>query len=125
MDEHPNATRLREIADGMAAGDIHAGLDAASDDIEWHEIGGDEPIVGKQALMRRFEESFGGAEIKVETHDVVANDEHAIQLANVTASRNGRTLQYRTAEIFHMRDGKITARWSFSDDTARIVEFFS
>jgi ketosteroid isomerase-like protein len=32
---------------------------------------------------------------------------------------------YRTAEIMHFRDGKITARWAFSDDTAAINEFFA
>jgi uncharacterized protein len=58
-------------------------------------------------------------------HDVVANDEHAIQLMNVTARRGGKTLEYRTAEIYHMTDGRITERWAFSDDTARIVEFFA
>jgi len=32
---------------------------------------------------------------------------------------------YRTAEIYHIRDGKVTARWAFSDDTAAINEFFA
>jgi ketosteroid isomerase-like protein len=31
---------------------------------------------------------------------------------------------YRTAEIYHVADGKVTARWAFSDDTAAINEFF-
>jgi len=52
-------------------------------------------------------------------------DEIKIQLMNVTARRGGKTLEYRTAEIYHMSDGKITARWAFSDDTAAILEFFS
>jgi len=56
---------------------------------------------------------------------VVANDDHAIALVQATARRGGRTLTYRTAEIFHVRDGKVTARWAFSDDTAAINEFFA
>ena len=68
---------------------------------------------------------MGEFEIKTDTHDVLANDEHAVQLMNVTATRGDKTLQYRTAEIYHMKDGKITARWAFSDDTARILEFFA
>ena len=36
-----------------------------------------------------------------------------------------RTLTYRTAEIYHMRDGKVTERWAFSDDTQRIIDFFA
>ena len=37
----------------------------------------------------------------------------------------GKSFTYRTVEIFHVRNGKITARWSFSDDTAAINEFFA
>ncbi len=47
-----------------------------------------------------------------------------VALVNATVERDGRTLNYRTAEIYHVRDGKITHRWAFSDDTAAINEFF-
>jgi ketosteroid isomerase-like protein len=124
MDEHPNAKILRDMADRMKAGDLDAAFDVLSDDVEWHEIGRAEPTRGKQALGERYAESQGDFEIDVDMHDVVANDEHAVQLMDVTARRGDRTLEYRTAEIYHMTDGKITARWAFSDDTARIVEFF-
>ena len=59
------------------------------------------------------------------THDVIANDEHAIGLIEVTARRGDRTLTFRTAEIYHMRDGKIAERWTFSDDTEAIKQFFA
>jgi len=124
MDEHPNAKILRDMADRMKAGDFDAAFDVLSDDVEWHEIGRAEPTRGKQALGERYAESQGDFEIEVDMHDVVANDEHAVQLMDVTARRGDRTLEYRTAEIYHMTGGKITARWAFSDDTARIVEFF-
>ena len=58
-------------------------------------------------------------------HDVVANDDHVVALVDATATRGGRTLNYRTAEIVHVRDGKIVERWAFSDDTAAIVAFFA
>jgi ketosteroid isomerase-like protein len=32
---------------------------------------------------------------------------------------------YRTAEIYHIRDGKVAERWAFSDDTAAITAFFA
>jgi len=124
MDEHPNATILRELADKMATGDMEAGLAVLDDDIEWHEIGAAEPTRGKPALAQRIAEAQGDFQIEATTHDIVANDEHAVQLLDVTARRGDRTLQYRTAEIYHMKDGKVTARWAFSDDTARIVDFF-
>jgi uncharacterized protein len=124
MDEHPNAKLLRDLGDRMKAGDFEAAFDVMVDDVEWHEIGRVEPTRGKQALGQRYAESVGDYEIDADLHDVVANDEHAVQLMNVTARRGDKTLEYRTAEIYHMKDGKITARWAFSDDTARIVDFF-
>ena len=124
MDDHPNAKILRDMADRMKAGDMEGALDVLADDVEWHEIGRAEPTRGKQALAQRYAESVGDFEIQVDLHDVLATDEHAIQLMNVTARRGDKTLEYRTAEIYHMSDGKITARWAFSDDTAAIVEFF-
>ena len=125
MDEHPNARILRDMADRMRAGDMEAALDVLADDVEWHEIGRAEPTRGKQALAQRYAESVGDFEIQADLHDVLATDEHAIQLMNVMARRGDKTLEYRTAEIYHMSDGKITARWAFSDDTAAILEFFS
>jgi ketosteroid isomerase-like protein len=65
-----------------------------------------------------------GASIKTETHDVIANDEHAVQLVTATATMDGQELVYRTAEIYHVRDGKVVERWAFSDDTERINKFF-
>jgi ketosteroid isomerase-like protein len=125
MDEHPNAKLLRDMGDRMKAGDFEAAFHVIADDVEWHEIGRAEPTRGKQALEQRYAESVGDYEIDADLHDVIANDEHAIQLMNVKAQRGGKTLEYRTAEIYHMSDGKITARWAFSDDTAKIVEFFA
>jgi ketosteroid isomerase-like protein len=124
MDEHPNVTAVREWSRAMEAGDFSVMTDALADDVEWHEIGRSEPTRGKEAMAARMQETMGDFEITGTTHDVVGNDEHVVQLLNVTATRGGRTLEYRTAEIYHMRDGKITARWAFSDDTARILEFF-
>jgi ketosteroid isomerase-like protein len=125
MDEHPIAKVLRDMADRMKAGDFQAAFDILADDVEWHEIGRAEPTRGKEARGQRYAESVGDFEIEAKLHDVVAGDAPAVQLMDVTARRGGKTLDYRTAEIYHMKDGKITARWAFSDDTAAIVEFFA
>ena len=125
MADHPNAAKIRATADEVErTGDMSKAFDGVSDDIVWHEIGRDEPIRGKQALMERFSGMPEGASIRTETHDVVANDEHAIQLVTATATMGDQELVYRTAEIYHIRDGKITERWAFSDDTDRINKFF-
>jgi ketosteroid isomerase-like protein len=124
MSEHPNAAKARELLDAFNRGDVQAIDSSVADDVIWHEIGRPEPRRGKASLM---EEAPGAVdyEITARIHDVIANDEHTIALVDATATRGGKTLSYRTAEIMHMRDGKITERWAFSDDTAAIVAFFA
>jgi uncharacterized protein len=125
MADHPNAAKIRAAAEEIErTGDVMKSFDMVDNDVVWHEIGRDEPIRGKQALMERFSGMPEGASIKTDTHDVLANDEHTIQLVTATATMGDKELVYRTAEIYHMRDGKITERWAFSDDTERIKEFF-
>jgi uncharacterized protein len=124
MAEHPNATLVRRALEGMDNGDNDAVAATLADDIVWHEIGSSEPVRGLAALAARQ----GGSQdftITAEVHDIVANDDHVVALVDAHATRDGRTLDYRTAEIIHVRDGKIAERWAFSDDTARIAAFFA
>ncbi len=124
MDEHPNVAAVRRWSEQMESGNWEAMADALSDDVEWHEIGRDEPTRGKAALMERMGQSWGDVTIEAKTHDILGNDDHVVQLVEVVARRGDETFNYRTAEILHVRDGKVSARWAFSDDTARIMEFF-
>lgn len=122
MPEHPNAALLREAIGSMVRGDENAG-DYYADDIVWWQIGVDEPVRGKAAL----EESMGGFEgmdLDLDIHDVVANDDHVIALVTATVTAGDKTKTYRTAEIYHVADGKLSERWAFSDDTQGIIDFF-
>jgi uncharacterized protein len=126
MSEHPNAALARRMTDALSRGDMQALDGFLADDVIWHEIGRPEPRRGKAAL--RAVAVGGGAvdyQITGTLHDVVANDDHTIALVEATATRGGKTLTYRTAEIYHIRDGKIAERWAFSDDTAAITAFFA
>jgi ketosteroid isomerase-like protein len=127
MSDHPNAALVRKMAESFNSGDVQGMADMVADDIEWHEIGRAEPIIGKDALAARFgmgSDTPPPYEITAETHDVIANDDHTIMLGKAHATKDGRTFDYKVAEIYHMKDGKITARWAFSDDTAAINDFF-
>ena len=125
MSEHPNAAMARATAEALEKGDFQALLDVLDDDVVWHEIGNPEPVRGKAALAARM--TGGGMDFTITgtLHDVVANDDHTIALTSAKAVRNGKTLEYNTAEIYHVRNGKIVERWAFSDDTDRIAKFFA
>jgi ketosteroid isomerase-like protein len=126
MSEHPNAVLARKMTDALSRGDMQTLEGFLADDVIWHEIGRSEPRRGKAAL--RAAAVGGGAvdyQITGTLHDVVANDDHTIALVEATATRGGKTFTYRTAEIYHIRDGKIAERWAFSDDTGAITGFFA
>jgi hypothetical protein len=123
--EHPNATLVRQGLEAFNRGEMQAFAAIVADDVVWHQIGA-ETLQGTQAMRDSMPQGEVDWQITADVHDVVANDEHAIALVNATATRgDGRTLEYRTAEIMHIRDGKLTERWAFSDDTQRITEFFA
>ena len=84
-----------------------------------------EPVHGRDAVVERL--SFvSDFDVSIDLHDVTTSDDHLIGLLGVTATRGDQTFTYRTAEIQHLNDeGEITERWSFSDDTQAIVDFFS
>jgi ketosteroid isomerase-like protein len=122
--EHPNATLYRRGMEAFDAGDMQSYADLLADDIVWHQIGAP-TLHGKEEMAASMPGGEVDWQIKADVHDVVANDDHVIALVEATATRgDGRTLTYRTAEIIHVRDGKATERWAFSDDTQRIIDFF-
>jgi ketosteroid isomerase-like protein len=123
MAEHPNVTLMRRMNEELQSQGMEAMAKYLADDVVWHEIGRAEPRRGIEELA-----AAGGAadyEITWDVHDILGNDDHVVALGTATATRGDRSLTYRTAEISHVKDGKITERWAFSDDTAAIVDFFA
>ena len=49
-------------------------------------------------------------------HDVLASDDHVVVLHEWTATRNGRTLNGRYADVYHFRNGKATEHWHLAVD---------
>ena len=123
MGEHPNATVVREMNEAMFGDDVEGAAGRLADDVVWHVIGRAEPYRGKAELTASMDDLRDFA-ITWEQHDLLASDDHVIALGTATATHGGRSLVYRTAEIYHVRDGKVVERWAFSDDTQTIVDFF-
>jgi ketosteroid isomerase-like protein len=125
MSEHPNVVRYRQLVAAMNAGEMSSLRDAVAEDVVWWEIGASEPARGRAALVERMQ-FVSDFDVSIDLHDVTTSDDHLIALLGVTATRGDETFEYRTAEIQHLNEaGEITERWSFSDDTQAIIDFFS
>jgi ketosteroid isomerase-like protein len=125
MAEHPNAALVRRGIEALNTQNYEVFGDMMADDIIWHVIGSTEPVVGKDAMVASLGGGSSEFTITATVHDVTTSDGHTIALVKAHATKGNQTLDYNTAEIFHLKDGKVTERWAFSDDTARINAFFS
>ena len=123
MGRAENENVARELNDAFDAMDLQRMDALIADDIVWHQIG--QPDVRGKDAMRAMPQPGADFEISARAHDVLASDDHAIVLTEVTATRGGRSLNYRTAEIYHVRNGQVIERWAYSDDTAAIAAFFA
>lgn len=124
MSEHPNAALYRRVMERFGEGDTSAFEEAIADDVVWWQIGSAEPVRGKQALLQSMQ-GMEGADFQADLHDVLATDDHVVGLVTATVTMGGESFTYRTAEIAHVENGKVTERWAFSDDTQAIIDFFS
>ncbi len=117
MADHPNAALLRRGYAAFASGDMATLTDLFSEDVVWH-VPGNSQISGEHrgrdavfAVFARTAELSGGT-FKIELHDALANDEHAVALAAATASREGKPYDQRECTVYHVSGGKVTEFWS-------------
>jgi len=130
MAEHPNVRLLRTAYDAFATGDLATLREVASETGVWHVPGGG-PLAGEYrsweevvGLFTRSAQLTGGTE-SIEVHDILANDEHGVALTRYTANREGKELDMRIVNVFHLKDGKITEVWDFMEDLRTYDEFWS
>jgi ketosteroid isomerase-like protein len=127
---HPNEELIRRGYDAFMAGDMDTLNEFFADNIVWHapgrnQLSGDHR--GKEqvfAVFAKLGELTGGT-FRLEIHDVLADDEHAVVLARSMAERGGKRLDDNGVQVFHIQDGKITEQWLHPGDTYAGDEFFS
>ena len=124
MSRDENYTVARQLQDAFDSGDMQALDRLIAGDVVWHEIGS-----AKARSKADMAGAVGGSavdySITASAHDILASDDHAVVMVDAHATRGGRTLDYRTCEIYHIRNGQVVERWAFSDDTAAITAFFA
>ena len=96
-----------------------------------YHVPGRSPVAGDYEGAAQVLEFFGrlfelsGGTFRVELHDVVANDQHAVALFTVRAERAGKKLAENTVLESHVRDGKLTEAWVYQTDLYAVDEFWS
>ena len=127
---HPNEDLLRRGYEAFGKGDLDTLRELFSPDITFHSPGRS-PIAGDYAGV---DETFGffgklaelsGGSFRVEVHDILANDEHVVALTTVSGQRDGKSLDDRSVEVYHVKDGKITEAWVHPGDQYAGDEFWS
>ncbi|HEX9235637.1 MAG TPA: nuclear transport factor 2 family protein [Actinomycetota bacterium] len=124
--EHPNVSLTREGLEALDRGDFGWFDQHVADDVVWH-VGGNNKLSGehrgKQAVMEMFARSAGG--ISVDTHDVLANDDHAVVLGTAKGTTpDGQAFEYKFVNVFHIRDGKTVEAWGMSENDAQTDPIF-
>jgi ketosteroid isomerase-like protein len=127
---HPSEAVVRRFIDAMLSRDVGAIAGCFTDDVVFHICGrnalsGDHR--GKTAVMtglfQAWEEAFAGLEIDV--HDILANDDHVVVLSDRRASRDDRSVDMRSATVYHVRDDLIAEAWLFEWDPYAVDRFLS
>jgi ketosteroid isomerase-like protein len=101
-----------------------------AEDAVWH-LGGRNSLTGdyegREAIFGLFarlgQESEGT--MRIDLHDVVANDDHVVVLTSVSAGGSRGNFASNTCDTSHMRDGQITEFWSFAEDPYAWDEYWA
>jgi ketosteroid isomerase-like protein len=130
---HPNEELARSEMEAALRGDFEGMLDHYTDDVVLHYPGRNAltgTYRGKDGIRewgRKIDKLLGvGGSLTRTLHDVLASDDHAIQLASVVARRaDGRSASWNAAVVMHVRDGKISEVWLNIDDPYAVDELFA
>jgi uncharacterized protein len=127
---HPNEEIARGATDALSKGDVEGFLNHHADDVVVHfpgrgSMAGD--YRGKDGVGQLFQKQMQVLDSppQIETHDVLANDDHAVILNKTRASRGGRMLEQDQVVVLHIRDGKIAEAWLQFSDQQAMDEFAS
>ena len=128
---HPNEDLIRKGFDAFSKGDMDVlRNEVFAADVKYH-IPGKSPISGDyngiEEVLGFFAKIFEltGGTFRVELHDVLANDEHAVALSPASGQRDGKSFQDNGVLVFHIKEGKATEVWLHPTDQYASDEFFS
>lgn len=130
---HPNEELARSEMEAALRGDFEGMLAYYTDDVVLHYPGRNAlsgTYRGKDGLRewaRRIDELLGTeGSLSRTLHDILANDNHAVQLVSVDARRaDGRSASWNAAVVMHVRAGRISEIWLHIDDPYTVDELLA
>lgn len=127
---HPNAVVLNKIYADFSKNDFKSMLAACADEMTF-QVAGKSKLAGKFS-KHTFEQNYitpmmelSGHTLKLEVHDILASDRHAVALASQTLVRDGKTVQMRTAHVWRFENGKPVAWYEYPRDLYAYDALFS
>lgn len=128
---HPNLERLHGFLAAYAAKDTESIRAALAPDAVWH-VGGTHRLSGDyqgaDAILEYFDRvgAETGGTVRLETLELLANDQRGAAFLRVTGERAGRKLDVTMAEAIHFDDeGRIREFWAHATDQDAINQFWS
>ena len=130
---HPNEELARSEMEASLRGDLEGMLDHYSDDVVFHYpghnvlSGSHQGKEGIREFVRRIGDLLGEEGTFDRTlHDVLASDDHAVELVTVDARRSdGRTAHWNASVVMHVRGGRISEIWVSIDDPYAVDELLT
>ena len=126
---HPNEELLRRQDELVSKGDIEGMFDTVTDDVVAH-VSGQSQLAGDYIGKERNKEVFQrylaalGDDAKLETHAILADDEHGVVLQTARVTKGDRSAEIMTVNIFHFRGGKVSELWTMDYDQHEADEFY-
>lgn len=125
-----NADLVQRGYEAFQKGDLAAFDNILADDCVWHvpgrgKLSGDKK--GRQATVEYYGQlgALSEGTIKVDLHDLLANDERVVGLHSVSAQRAGNSFDGTVALVFRVQGGRISEAWENHFNLYESDEFFS
>lgn len=129
--EKENYELLRKGYDAFMAGDMETlKNEIFAPDIVWHTPGNN-PTSGDRngadSVLEVFAKYFELTDrtFRVEVHDLLASDDHAVVLGKVFGQRKGQSIPKDYVQVAHVRDGRISESWIVAVDQKGTDDFFN
>ena len=126
---HANEALARREIEALNANDLEGVRALYTDDFVMH-YPGNNPLAGDHRSFTDFLDKVRAlmgkdANVTRELHDALGNDDHAIQLLNVTATVKGKKHTWHSVIVMHPRDGKIGEVWIHIDKQDDLDRFLN